>query len=246
MVKKILGFIARHSGTILTVAAGAGVVATGVVAHKNTLKAATNDKGIKNYIPSIAVGAATIGVIIGMDILHVKKEKAILAMAGMAELTLNRYETMKELKEARELEGDGHIDDKFIGEVMGCFCEDIHESFSEPEAKMLCYEPITKTFFKASQVDLLLSEREINEAISNGGGVRVLDFLAKYNDQASKWVDNHNYGWWCDDCLSFNGSFFGNYVTALPRIEEHYGRICLTMYWSHEPWEMEPGFLPLP
>ena len=196
MVKKILGFIAKHSGTILTVAAGAGVVATGVTVHKNTLKAATNDKGIKNYIPSIAVGAATIGAIVGMDILHVRKE--------------------------------------------------IHESFSEPESKMLCYEPVTKTFFKASQVDLLLSERDINEAISNGGGVRVIDFLSKYNSQASKWVDEHNYGWWCDDCLNFNGSFFGNYVTALPRIEEHYGRVCLTMYWSHEPWEMEPGFLPLP
>lgn len=244
MVKKILGFIAKHSGTILTIAAGAGVVATGVIAHKDTLKAATNDKGIKNYIPSIAVGAATIGTIVGLDILHVRKEKLLIATAAAGELMLETYERKINEKigpeEAAELRKD------VIGEVTGCLCEEIHESFSDNTSKMLCYDAYTKTFFNASQVDLLLAERDINEAISNGGGIRLLDFLSRFNDRSLTWKDPKTLGWYCDDQLYWNGSFYGNYISIIPKIEEHFGRTCLTIYWSHEPWEMEPGFLPLP
>lgn len=242
---KILRFIKANLDIVLAATACAGVATTAVMAHKDTKKAAENDKGIKNYIPTAVAGVATCAAIVGMDILHVRKEKVLLAMAGMSELAVKKYETMSDLKEARELQGDGHIDNEYIGEVMGSLCEEIHESYSDSSAKMPCYDPYTKTFFKASQTDLLLAEREINSTLMNGGGTRVIDFIARFEPQAEKWIDTGNVGWWMDDNYAWNSSFFGYYLTMLPKIEEVEGRQCLVIHWSHEPEEMEEGFLPI-
>lgn len=177
---------------ILTGVACAGVIATGVLAAKGGVKAhrecvlekyrknqgeQENDKIVdltkkekfqcswKAYVPAVAVGAITVGTIIFGEVTHTKTEKSLMAAAAMSTALLERYEQV--VRERTDAEVAKEIREEVISEVTGDmmkgFSEDVHTSYSDN--KMLCYDPYTETFFRATQVELLNGEIEVNKTL---------------------------------------------------------------------------------
>ena len=115
LVGKTKWFLKRNGSTILTIGGAAGVIATAVVAVKETPKAlylleqAKKEKGedltkfekVKVagpvYIPSIILGASTIACIFGANVLN-KRQQAVMTSA-YALLDSSYKEYKKKVKE---------------------------------------------------------------------------------------------------------------------------------------------------
>ena len=251
---------------ILTGVACVGVVATGVLAAKGGVKAhrecvlekyrknqgeQEDDKIIeltkkekfqcswKAYVPAVAVGAITVGTIIFGEVTHVKTEKSLMAAAAMSTALLERYEQV--VRERTDAEVAKEIREEVISEVTGDmmkgFSEDVHTSYSDN--KMLCYDPYTETFFRATQIELLNGEIEVNKTLMNGGGTSCAQFLSMFG----KHIPETGLGWYMDDGYSWDSSFFGFHNAMMPSLEEVRGREALVIYWSHNPCLPEEDFL---
>lgn len=102
-------FLKRHSSTILTTIGAIGVVATAVIAVKDTLKAlrildeAEQEKGeeltVKEkivtagpvYIPAIAVGVSTIACIFGANTLNKRNQAALMSAYALLDQSYKDY-----------------------------------------------------------------------------------------------------------------------------------------------------------
>ncbi len=102
-------FLKQHGPTILAGLGGIGVVATAISAAKASpkavklLKQAKEEKGdeltqkeavqvtIKEYIPTIVIGAATIGCILAVDILRKHQYASLLSAYTLLGATYRRY-----------------------------------------------------------------------------------------------------------------------------------------------------------
>lgn len=261
---KLLIFAKRHLPTIITVVSCAGVAATGYLSAKGAVKAQkkletedfkrnfdageeeheaipTIDKVkivYKDYMPAIIVGGVTMGSIIFANAYHIKTEKNLLAACAMSTTLLNRYE--QQIIDRTDPEMAAEI----RGEVIGGLCDDIHESYSDPESRMLCYEPCSKTWFRASQTEFLLAEIELNKCLMNGGGMRLGDFLHMFTDDiCDRYQDPFTIGWIIDDTYAWNSGFFGYHCGILCDVEEVDGVLCNVVRFSHDPFTPEDGFL---
>lgn len=127
---KARAYVNNNSSTILTVIGAIGVVATAVMAVKATPKAlqlieeATDEKGeeltklevVKNagpaYIPTIVMGASTIGCIFGANVLNKKHQAAIASAYALADNAYKEYR--KKVTELYGEETDRKIRDAII------------------------------------------------------------------------------------------------------------------------------------
>lgn len=266
--RTLLAFAKIHVAEIVTVASCAGVVGTAVVASHDAVKTnkeiiretlnrfdPTNSSddaapltvkekasiAVKNYWPTALTVGFTVGTIIFSHVYHIKTEKNLIAAAALSETLLQKYESKISVKygpeEARQ------IREEIIGEVVEGMCDDIHQSYGGDGNKMLCYDPYTKTFFKASQVDLLLAEMEVNRTLMNGGGTSIWAYLANFDPKYAERVTDTDIGWWMDDSYDWEASYFGFYCGMITQLEEVEGREALVVYFNHDPMEPGPEFL---
>lgn len=168
-------FFKRNASTILTCVGGIGVVATAVVAVKDTPKAMqiiekkTEEKGedlttiekIKVagpvYIPAIAIGVSTLACIFGANALSKRSQASLVSAYALLD---NSYKEYK--KKVEELYGEG-ADARVKGEV-------VRDKYNETDVpredeKQLFYDYFSERYFESTMEEVLKAEYELNREL---------------------------------------------------------------------------------
>lgn len=177
LAKTCARFLRKHGGTILAVAASVGVVATAIETGRATTRAKhllevdealrtynEDEQGIveepptkkqivlicwKAYVPAVILGGGTIACILGSNALN-KKQIASLTAAYMA---LGRtYQTYR--AQVRRTIGDQQENEIFETAKSIEMAEKDPTVKNAATEKLLCYEPISKRYFHATEVEL--------------------------------------------------------------------------------------------
>lgn len=175
--------MARHSSTILTCLGAAGVIATAVLAVKATPKAlkimdeldedASKVEVVKNvwpcYIPSLAVGAATIACIVGANVLNKHQQAAITSAYILLDQSYKTYRN-----KVKEVLGDDS-DLKVCASIAEEKCKeaDIHPVGEN----LLFYEPYYGQAFQRTMLEVQDAEYKLNQKFATEGEASLNDFF---------------------------------------------------------------------
>lgn len=198
LTKACARFLRKHGGTILAVAASVGVVATAIETGRATTKAKhllevdealrtynEDEQGIveepptkkqivlicwKAYVPAVILGGGTIACILGSNALN-KKQIASLTAAYMA-LGRMYQEYRQKVIENFGIEKDAEIHDQIKEEKL----PEVREKMEEE--KLLCYEPISKRYFHATETELMDAFYNVNRNFALNGEVSLNDFYS--------------------------------------------------------------------
>lgn len=179
-------FLRKHGGTILAIGASVGVVLTAIETGKATIKAeklVELNKDVPEYdmkekvkdcwqfyILAAVLGAGTIGCIIGSNVLS-RKEIASLTAAYMA---LGKSYQQYRRQVAERVGGEEEKD------ILAA-AQRKEEASPAPSEKVLCYEPISKRYFHATETELLGAFYETNRDFTENGYVALNDFYGYLN-----------------------------------------------------------------
>lgn len=194
LTKTCAKFLRKHGGTILAVAASVGVVATAIetgrastkaqkIIEKNTIAIDCENYGKscyttkqkvldcwKAYVPAVILGGGTIACILGSNALN-KKQIASLTAAYMA-LGKTYQEYRRQVAEQIGVEEEKDI------------FKDTQDVLETPtpagtdEEKLLCYEPISKRYFHATETELMDAFYNVNRNFALNGEVSLNDFYS--------------------------------------------------------------------
>ncbi len=216
LTKTCAKFLRKHGGTILAVAASVGVVATAIETGRATTKAQhilevdkeltkfnEDEFGVtegpptkkqivlmcwKAYVPAAILGGGTIACILGSNALN-KKQIASLTAAYMA--LGKTYQTYRQkVIENIGLEKEAEIQEQISEEKL----PEVRDKMAEE--KLLCYEPISKRYFHATEAELLAGFYEANHSFISNGYIALNDFYGYLNLDFIPELDNR--GWSID------------------------------------------------
>ena len=224
LTKTCAKFLRKHGGTILAVAASIGVVATAIETGRATTKAQhilevdkelakfnEDEFGVtegpptkkqivlmcwKAYVPAAILGGGTIACILGSNALN-KKQLASMTAAYMA-LGKTYQEYRRQVAERWGTDAEKDV------------WKDAQSVTKEPTSdmkteKLLCYEPISKRYFHATEAELLAAFYEVNHDFATNGYISLNDFYGYLNlDFIPKL---NGYGWSVD----YLGDMWENY-----------------------------------
>lgn len=201
LTKTCMKFLRKHGGTILAVAASVGVVATAIETGRATTKAKhllevdealrkynEDEQGVveepptkkqivlmcwKAYVPAVILGGGTIACILGSNALN-KKQIASLTAAYMA--LGKTYQTYRQkVIENIGLEKEAEIQEQISKEKL----PEVRDKMTEE--KLLCYEPISKRYFHATEAELLTAFYEANRDFNVNGYIALNDVYGYLN-----------------------------------------------------------------
>lgn len=184
LTKTCARFLRRHGGTILAIGASVGVVLTAIETGKAAIKAEkliemnaaepdyTTKEKVKDcwkfYLPATALGVGTIACILGSNALN-KKQIASLT-AGYMALGKAYQEYRQKVIENIGIEKEAEIQDQIKEEKF----PEVREKMEEE--KLLCYEPISKRYFHATEVELADAFYNANRYFALNGMLSMNDF----------------------------------------------------------------------
>lgn len=207
--------IKLKASTILSVIAGAGVIATGVLSAIATPKAMDDLKKArkkkteklskaeeifvvgKNYIPAALVAGTTIMCIASADILNKKQQASLMGAYALADRSFKEYR--KSLIELHGEEADKEVTDNIARR-----CYKYHFINDDiPDEKVYFYEPYSKTILHRYEREIIDAEYHFNRNFSMAGyatlndwflmlGLPTTDYgdaLGWYTCDAYVWVD---------------------------------------------------------
>lgn len=185
LIRKSELFLKRNSATILTCLGGVGVVATAVLAVRETPKAlrlieqAKEEKGEELtkmevvkvagpvYIPAVLVGASTLACVFGANILNKRKQAALMSAYALLD---NSYKEYK--KKVIEMYGED-ADANVRAEI----AKDKYDSEEfEDSDKQLFYDEYSERYFESTMENVLRAEYEANHVLAKYGGVFLNEF----------------------------------------------------------------------
>lgn len=196
-------FLRRNSSTILSYTAVVGVVTTTVMAVKATPKAlqlleeAKEEKGEKltgletiktvatTYAPSVIAGIATIGCILGANVLNKRHQAALTSAYALLD---NSYKEFK--KKVDELYGEEageNIRGEIVKEKYG------KQEFEFEDGKRLYYDFYSGQYFEASPTLVQRAEYEVNRLNISEGSAYLNDWYISLGLEPidSGWI----FGW---------------------------------------------------
>lgn len=168
-------FFKRNASTILTCVGGIGVVATAVVAVKDTPKAmqiiekAKEEKGEDlttvekievagpAYIPAFAIGVSTLACIFGANALSKRGQASLVSAYALLD---NSYKEYK--KKVEELYGEG-ADERVKGEIARDKYDETDVSIEDE--KQLFYDYFSERYFESTMEEVLKAEYELNREL---------------------------------------------------------------------------------
>lgn len=211
LMKSASRFLKKNGGTILAIGASVGVVLTAIETGKATIKAEklmelnttepdyTTKEKVKDcwkfYLPATALGVGTIACILGSNALN-KKQIASLTAAYMA--LGKTYQTYR--AQVRQMVGDQQ--ESAIFETTKSI--EMTEKDQTTE-KLLCYEPISKRYFHATEAELLTAFYEVNHDFATNGYIALNDFYGYLNLDFVPELDDR--GW----SMDYLGAMWDNY-----------------------------------
>ena len=193
------------TSTILTIVSGVGVVVTAVMTARATPKALdllmdakfeksddlTTAEKIKTalpaYLPSIAVGSATIVCVLGANILSKKSQASIVSAYTLLDQSYRDYqrklkelygvEAHEKIQESLAIEKakDVYISNDYLG-MVNCDLY-LDKSVGKP---VLFYDPISERYFEATVEQVMNAEYHLNRNFAIGGAAilnELYDFL---------------------------------------------------------------------
>lgn len=197
-------FFKKNASTILTIVGAAGVVATAVTAVQATPKAMRliEEKKIEKggeltkweitqvaapaYIPSLAIGAATVGCILSA---HVLNKRTQAHMASAYALLNSSYKQYR--KKAIDIYGED-ADQTINAEIAKDQYEEEKPEVEDP-TKMLFYDIYSQQYFESTEADVQNAEYLINRSLNIRGYASVKEF---YDFLGIKSVDSgEELGW---------------------------------------------------
>lgn len=201
LTKTCAKFLRKHGGTILAVAASVGVVATAIETGRATTKAQhilevdkeltkfnENEFGVteepptnkqivlmcwKAYVPAAILGGGTIACILGSNALN-KKQIASLTAAYMA--LGKTYQTYR--AQVRRTIGDQQENEIFETAKSIEMAEKDQTVKNAATEKLLCYDPIGKRYFHATEAELMDAFYNVNRNFALNGEVSLNDFYS--------------------------------------------------------------------
>lgn len=212
LMKSASRFLKKNGGTILAIGASVGVVLTAIETGKASIKAEkliemnsaepayTTKEKVKDcwkfYLPAAALGAGTIACILGSNALN-KKQIASLT-AGYMALGKAYQEYRREVAE--------HVGAEHEKEIY----KDARSVLKEPtsnmvEDKLLCYEPISKRYFRATEAALLEAFYSLNRDFALNGYASMNDL---YNYLGLDYIPEGDLKGWCADYLAADWEYF--------------------------------------
>lgn len=259
----ILKFAKDHLPTILSCSAVAGVIGTGVLSYRAANKVAavqqdycsfsinedgepelsimTEKETFKNtwkyYIPPVACGAVTIACIVMAEKIHLNNESALAAALAIWEAKYNKLD--EKMVEALGVDKANELKREIVD-------DDIRENhppkeFIENDGKMLCYEPYTKQWFRASKEQLLWAELTANKMFATKGGVKLNDVLELYPG-CKRMPAGNKIGWFLDDFGNYNAAYFfpgvgHQWIEIAPQLRTINGIEVMALEYSLNPYE---------
>lgn len=214
--KVISKVLEKHGPSILSWAAVGGVLLTGYLTHKATMKTLgktmeaalfeeetekptidickeQTKKNWKNYIPPVIAGVGTAACIIGANYWHLSKEGALTAAVAFYKASEEEIKTA-----IKEKYGDESLEEIKKDIARKKMEEDRPPWEVKDPTKMDIYEPYTKQWFRASQQEILWAELTANRMLQQTGKVKLNDILAMYNG-CRKTKLGEAIGWSLDD-----------------------------------------------
>lgn len=198
----ILNFTKKHPSELLCIIAAGGVIATAVLAAKETPKAIKileQKKAEKQdeltvvetvkavapvYIPAIVSGVLTVSCIMGASVLSKKQQAAITSAYALVSSNYKRYSAkLKELygNEAHKkiLESIAAEDAQKIDICAYTYFDGGTLGFDDvKEETLLFYEPYSERYFKSTLYCVLQAEYHINRNFALGADISLNDFYA--------------------------------------------------------------------
>lgn len=183
LVKVSKKFLSKNASTILTGVGAAGVVVTAVMAAKATPKAmslieeAEIEKGEElskwekvsiggpAYIPTVMIGAATMGCIFGANILNKRSQAALMSAYALLDTTHKEYKN-----KVAELYGED-ANSEITREIAKDYYDEEEYKDEYDDGKQLFYETFSKQYFRATNETVLRAEYEVNRLIQEEGGL---------------------------------------------------------------------------
>ena len=203
LVDKTKWFLKRNGSTILTIGGAAGVIATAVVAVKETPKAlylleqAREEKGeyltklekIKVagpvYIPSIIIGASTIACVFGANALNKRQQAALMSAYALLDNSYKEYKAkVKNLygEDADTVVKNSIAKDKYE-----------KEEIVVDDGKRLFYDEFSGRYFESTSEGVIKAEYELNREMASHGGVYLNRFYELLN--ISTIEEGNTLGW---------------------------------------------------
>lgn len=238
LTKACARFLRKHGGTILAVAASVGVVATAIETGRATTKAKhllkvdealrtynEDEQGIveepptkkeiiqicwKAYVPAAILGGGTIACILGSNALN-KKQIASLTAAYMA--LGKTYQTYR--AQVRQMVGDQQESAIFETAKAIEMTEKDQTVENAATEKLLCYEPISKRYFHATEAELLTAFYEVNHDFATNGYIALNDFYGYLNLDFVPELDDRGWG------MDYLGAMCDNYWIDFTYQKEH-------------------------
>jgi len=220
LTKTCARFLRKHGGTILAVAASVGVVATAIetgrastkaqkIIEKNMIAIDCENYGEscytakqkvldcwKAYVPAVILGGGTIACILGSNALN-KKQLASMTAAYMA-LGKTYQEYRRQVAERWGTDAEKDV------------WKDAQSVTKEPTSdmkteKLLCYEPISKRYFHATEAELTDAFYTINRSFAVDGEVSLNDF---YSCLGLEYLPNGDTTGWSADYLANEWEYY--------------------------------------
>ena len=181
----LVGF-EKNAPTILTVAAGIGVVSTAALAIQATAESyfqfivvdperpqpEASVKNVvvacwKNYIPTLTAAALTIGCVVAANSIHLRREAALLAAYALADGNLKDYKSKieallgkKKSDDVRDKIAEDKISDNPPTNVM-----------LNSKTGVLCLDVLSGRYFRSSVEKINAAVNELNYELVNGAWV---------------------------------------------------------------------------
>ena len=251
----------QASPTILSVLGAVGVVTTVIMAVRATPKAleriedAKETKNLKNgedltrmetiaacwqcYIPATATGIATIGCILGANILNRRQQAALTSAYALLNRTYQDYR--KSVKNVFGEEGHKRVlDDMAVERVsenhtiytQGAF-ESTTLDFCVPEEEHLFYDIYSDRQFASTIGKVLQAEYHLNRIFALNGSVSLNDLYNYLGLEPVK--DGDDIGWWVDDNDEIYWVDFDHSVTFIDDGPERPQVECLLIEFAKPP-----------
>lgn len=188
LLKRTGLFLERNSSTILTVVGIVGVVATGITAAKATPKAmelvkkAEEEKGEEltklekvkvagpAYIPSVAIGASTIGCMVGANVLNKRSQASLMSLYAFLDNSYKQYKN-----KVIELYGEDAND-----RIDTSIAQDKYAEYKRPttfdDDVRTYYDRYSCQYFEATEAEVRMAEIKINQIYKRDGIVSLNEY----------------------------------------------------------------------
>lgn len=235
---RVSGFLRENSGVIMTGFAVAGTVGTSVLAVRATPEAHRQILDAESeriepltpleklrlvfplYIPAALVGTATIGAIVGNQVVNNRRQAAIMGALAITETTLRDYR-----EKAREVMGpkkDREVIDSVAAEHLeGAPMVQSHV-WHTAGGDVLCFDDLSSRYFRSSMESIRKAMNDINSECLNNNYASLNEFYNKIGLPPAGFGEE--VGWRFDNLmdLEFSSTFDEAGVPALVIIQQNH------------------------